>query len=670
MTPRSGLRAAVVALACALLALVAAVLPPPAPAEAVTGLTLVGRGYGHGIGMSQYGARYRAEAGQTYSQILAAYYPGTTLATGSDADRIRVRIESDTDNVTTIAREAGLSVQTSSGTVALPSTVAGVVPTHWRIRISGGGLVVEAKTNGTWRSSGSSTIANILAGRSYAQFTDSDGSVRLVLGTTYREYVGVVRAVRPSGTTTTLRTVVVTTYTNYLPSVAAAEMPSSWATHALRSQVVAARTYAMFDAAAKSSSAYYDTCDTTSCQVFKGRADYTSTGSLVATYAVATTIAATTATAGRYLRYDGGPAFTQFSASNGGYSVAGSQPYLRPAADSYDRYPAWEATLSRSAIQGAYPSIGTFRSVAITRDGKGAYGGRAISVRLVGSAGSVTVTGSQFRSTFGLRSTLFTVSGLDQTGTRDVNADGYPDLISVASSGRAYRWSGNSAGSWGSPSTLGGTWTAKRQLTTVLSLAGSGRPEILAREQSGSVLAAYPVLTSGALGPRRVVDDDVSWSSYNLFIGVQGFDGGDSPGLLARGATTGTLYYFPSDGAGGLGDRVTVSTGWSDKRLATAAGDWNGDGRSDVVVIDDSGRLWLYLGNGDGGFTARDQLSSSTAWSNRTSIVGGADWNGDGALDLMSVDTSGRLWRNSWASTGSVASGVRVASGWTQRLLN
>ena len=36
-------------------------------------------GYGHGVGLSQYGARYLALDGQTYDQILSHYYPGTQL---------------------------------------------------------------------------------------------------------------------------------------------------------------------------------------------------------------------------------------------------------------------------------------------------------------------------------------------------------------------------------------------------------------------------------------------------------------------------------------------------------------------------------------------------------------------------------------------------------------
>lgn len=41
--------------------------------------TISGKGYGHGIGMSQYGAKARADSGDSYSSILKFYYPGTTL---------------------------------------------------------------------------------------------------------------------------------------------------------------------------------------------------------------------------------------------------------------------------------------------------------------------------------------------------------------------------------------------------------------------------------------------------------------------------------------------------------------------------------------------------------------------------------------------------------------
>ncbi len=103
---------------------------------------------------------------------------------------------------------------------------------------------------------------------------------------------------------------------DYVRGVIPREMPASWRPAALRAQAIAARTYAAFEVA-DSTNPVYQLCDTTSCQVYGGKsAEFASTN------------AATTATAGQIRTFHGAPAFTQFSASNGGWMSAGSQPYL------------------------------------------------------------------------------------------------------------------------------------------------------------------------------------------------------------------------------------------------------------------------------------------------------------------------------------------------------
>ena len=51
--------------------------------DAPDGFILVGSGHGHGVGMSQWGARAMARRGIEYDEILETFYPGTTLAEGS-----------------------------------------------------------------------------------------------------------------------------------------------------------------------------------------------------------------------------------------------------------------------------------------------------------------------------------------------------------------------------------------------------------------------------------------------------------------------------------------------------------------------------------------------------------------------------------------------------------
>ena len=122
--------------------------------------------------------------------------------------------------------------------------------------------------------------------------------------------------------------------------------------------------------------------------------------------------------------YQGQPAFTQFSSSNGGYSSAGSQPYLVAQPDPYEASSdnpndPWTATVTSAQIEKAWPAVGTLDNLSFSRDGLGAhFGGRVTSVTLTGSLGglptSVKVTGDDFRSRLGLKSTWFELAPAGQ----------------------------------------------------------------------------------------------------------------------------------------------------------------------------------------------------------------------------------------------------------------
>ena len=163
------------------------------------------------------------------------------------------------------------------------------------------------------------------------------GKVRVVLPDgTQRDYRRIVRSVR-SGTGLMTLSVVPMNY--YLQSVVPAEMPPSWSAAALQVQAVAARTYAAYEMAHQPSGSAYDLCDSTACQVYKGLAGYTSSGTLVPhEYAASTN--AVTATSGLGVFYGGAPAFTQFSSSNGGQTAASSLAYQVSKADPYDNVPS------------------------------------------------------------------------------------------------------------------------------------------------------------------------------------------------------------------------------------------------------------------------------------------------------------------------------------------
>ena len=268
--------------------------------------------------------------------------------------------------------------------------------------------------------------------RSYRQvhstlgFQGPGGETRILrTSSTARAYPGLVLAVPQ---TSSVRPVNVTTYDDYLRGVVPNEMPASWSAAALRAQAVAARTYA----AHESSGGTSEICDTTQCQVYDGLADYGLDGALRARYTDSRSDAAITATSRNIRTWEGAPAFTQFSASNGGWTVAGSRPYLVAKADPYDgavpnSANTWRVTSTSvvSRLQSAYPSIGAFRSIEATRDGRGEWGGRMTSAVLTGSAGTRSVSASSLRDLLGLRTTWFTVRNPDLL-RRDVDLQGAP----------------------------------------------------------------------------------------------------------------------------------------------------------------------------------------------------------------------------------------------------
>ena len=357
-------------------------------------ISLEGRGYGHGIGMSQNGAQGAAVGGWTWQKILSHYYPGTTLSTTSA--QVRVQISAATSSAVNVLHASGLRVRRVNGghLTTLPGTVSGRAVDAWRIDLATDRTqsVLKYRSAGTWRTYGS-------AWTGAAQF-EGPSTLRLILpnGTT-RTYRGAMRSLPPSDGATTRLTVNVLSLDDYVRGVLPREMPAGWDADALRAGAVAARTYAAHQL---KPSARFDLCDTTACQVYGGlSAEQGSTNTAVTT------------TARQILTYGGKPAFTQYSASSGGYTNQGSQPYLKPVSDGWDSWSgnpnrAWTATVSAATLERARPSIGTLRQLKVVkRSGLGPDGGRVVSLQLVGSKSTATLTGPQARSAMGLKSDWF-----------------------------------------------------------------------------------------------------------------------------------------------------------------------------------------------------------------------------------------------------------------------
>ncbi len=418
-SPRRRRRLAALATVLLSTGTVALIAPAPASAESYARpssgtFTLHGHGFGHGRGMSQWGAYGAAHLGVPYRTILSTYYPGTTLTT-SATSTIRVRLTLDSGQLRA-ASGGGLALVETSGVTTPLSTAA----SQWRLAPNGSGSLTLQQLTDTWHAvpvHGSGSVA------SGARFTASSGLVRLFrANNTSTAYRGTPSAVL-SGTS--ILSVLRLPVDDYLRGVVPRESPASWPADALRSQAVAARTYAVA-AAGRNARSSSDLCDSTACQVFSGTTSYTAAGS-ASSLEYASSDSAVRDTAAQILTYGGAPAVTEYSSSNGGWSTSGGVPYLVAKADPWDGAApgnpvhSWTTTMRASDLEARYPSIGTLQQIQVTsRDAHGDWGGRVLTAVLVGSRGSQAVSGGSLAS--GLLSSWFTIQSTLPFGHLDVAA--------------------------------------------------------------------------------------------------------------------------------------------------------------------------------------------------------------------------------------------------------
>src|SRR5689334_19365014 len=276
--------------------------------------TFAGHGFGHGIGMSQYGAQGRAIKNQTAAQILAFYYPGTTLA--AQAGYIRVWLKGDLDSDTIVLPKSGLSIADygKGKQYKLPTTLGAKA---WKLTGTGfdSGFKLSYQNNG-WHPylPGGHALVGLAEFRNTVSYTVT---VRMPGGD--RSYRGAIR--RSNG-----HTINRTGFDSYAKGVVPAEMPPSWRLEALKAQAIAARTYgaSRLDTTLTST---WDVRDTTDDQVYGGMAVETTK-----------TTQAVSETAGQILTYGtpAKPADAKFSSSNGGWTVDGGQPYLPAQQDTFE----------------------------------------------------------------------------------------------------------------------------------------------------------------------------------------------------------------------------------------------------------------------------------------------------------------------------------------------
>ena len=365
---------AVVALVVALCGSVAG--SAGAGAATPTSFTFDGGGWGHGVGMSQYGARGMATQGGTAVTILQHYYTGADVARLPEQNAHRVLVAPAARSFTFVAGQS-ITVKGPTGTV-LGTAGAGATVTVTR---SGSSVVVT----GAVRATTTGLTMNFV------------GPVRIT-PPNHRYAYGTI-TVTPSGTSSLNTRIVGLTMRQLLFGLG--EMPSLWPTQALRAQAIAARTFAQKranvggDLRAWMDISYvgYDKEVGTAADRWRSAVD---------------------TTAGAVLTYGGTLIDALFSASSGGftenseYVFYAALPWLRGVPDPGDLvagnpFASWTRTFTAAEL-GSWFGVGTATDVDIV--GPLGVSGRTnkASVRITGTTSTTTVTSYAFRTTVADRS--------------------------------------------------------------------------------------------------------------------------------------------------------------------------------------------------------------------------------------------------------------------------
>lgn len=381
------------------------------PAKALTQVTLIGHGFGHGRGAGQYGSLGYAQGGWNSTQILEHYYGGTAHGTTDPNQLWQVRLTARDDQSTIVYQERGQMVTNADD--SLPGGRVGRTALRVERVAAGTWAVYDGPScDGPWtRRAANVHLPNVVMAP-MSRSEDLATSLQLCERPGVRRwYFGDLVAVEADGKQYTSNTVPID---QYVRGVVPREMPASWGDYlggkgmeALKVQAVAARSYAL----AERRYSFAKTCDTTACQVYGGRAVHS--GGTFTNLEDSRSNNAVASTSGHVRLLNGQIARTEYSSSTGGYTAGGTFPAVFDEGDAIavNPYHNWTHTIPASSIEAHY-NKGSLLAAAVTqRNGLGRDGGRVVNLRLSFSGGNIDVSGTSFAAAFGLRSNWFSVDG-------------------------------------------------------------------------------------------------------------------------------------------------------------------------------------------------------------------------------------------------------------------
>lgn len=395
----------------------------PAASDGSDVVTVTGSGFGHGVGMSQYGALGMARDGESLRSILTHYYSGTTVAGYADNVDLKVNVVDRGTSVTLDTRalaDGGGAMQVVTGGGEVVDLPAGSTAD---VTIEGSALkVVLNPANGSERefTTGALTVrwsgARGLAGPASVLGVTSRSANAASTSSKARSYRwGTLRLVPVDRTDSddVVRTriegvALLNLHREYLRGLA--EVPSSWPSAALQAQVVAARNYALTEYQA-GTDALCGGChlwDDTRSQVYRGWG----TESVAPRWVTAVLATQTSRTAGLTVLYQGSPVRAYYSSSSGGRTRDAESawgkpvPYLVSVKDPWSvdpsvnpSYARWQRTVPMAKVASLFglPDVASLKVSEKDRSGA------AVTVTATADDGTTAdLPGATVRSKLGL----------------------------------------------------------------------------------------------------------------------------------------------------------------------------------------------------------------------------------------------------------------------------
>lgn len=652
-------------------------LVPVSSVQAEDPFVFSGKGYGHAIGMSQYGARGFANRGWGYEAILKHYYTGISLSsTATGGKNIRVLLADGQSSTGVSSQNAYKVVDEASGATIW----ANAGDSFTLVRRGDGRYAI------TWLTGGRTIDAGAYLGpirfdpTNPADFGTYMSSLFSFGGKRYR---GSIRA-KANGST--LQVINQIDFEIYLRGIA--EMPSSWPMEALKAQAVAARTYAYPKI---NSSGDFDIYADTRSQVYNGYEKEAEP-----TWGV-NWVNAVTGTFSIVATYNGSPIATYYFSSSGGKTenvenVWGGTAlaYLRgvddPYSDSPYDNPGWTYSISRTALESALDVSG-IREIQVGETGVSP---RAKMMKIIKNDGGVaTMTGTDFRSRLGstnIKSSWFTSisspasngeytpllnlpppSGKAKRG--DVNGDGRSDVVGFynyggsTTSGWAFLSNGSTFVPWMMWISASGGFDPGRSRFLYGDFDGDGKEDVMALyDYGGATTGVWLFKSTGtAFAPTLWWKSGSGNFDLNrtstLLTGDFNNDGRDE--VLAfynYGGTNTGVFLFAYNGSSFMPYPLWYSPYWDSSKMTPLVADVDGSGKDQVVAFYDYGNLttvaWLF--NVHPNFTAKP-VWSSNSWNEAYAKPVPVDLNGDGRDEIVSFydygKTAMRIWQFTWNGT-------------------